>query len=309
MTTQLEINPLKTFQIGDSSWSGYDLDTFLGGLMYYREVCSPEKSFHSAATITKYLTEVRALQREKADSNGEAQLTQQEYEDYRHKRLVLASSASDSGKVLPWAVRTSSFIPMSIPLMAGMVLSPPTMKATMFWQWMNQTYMAGLNYGNANGSSMTTDELFSAYCMATGTAIGVACTLRALSPFLLRGRTGGIATAYNQFVSFAAVASSSAINVYAMRQKETVTGVSVKDEATGEDLGLSKVAATAGLNKTMLSRATYCIPMFAVPAMWTQFLTSTRMMPRGRVAKLFMTAIGLCSGLYLAMPLNCALFP
>ena len=148
------INQIKTFQVGDASWSGYDLDTFVGGLMYYREVCSPEKSFHSAATITKYLTEVRALQREKADANGEAQLTQQEFEEYRHKRLVLASSASlDTGKVLPWAVRTSSFIPMSIPIMVGMVLSPPTQKATIFWQCMNQTYMAGLNIGNANESS------------------------------------------------------------------------------------------------------------------------------------------------------------
>ena len=153
--------------------------------------------------------------------------------------------------------------------------------------------------------------MFSAYCMGTGSAVGVACSLRALAPYLLKGRSGGVAALANYFVGFAAVAASSAINVYAMRKNETVTGVSVKDETTGEDLGLSQVAAKAGLNKTMLARATYCVPMFMVPAVWNLALTKANMMPRGRfsVARLLVETIGLSMGLYLAMPLNCALFP
>ena len=105
--------------------------------------------------------------------------------------------------------------------------------------------MAGLNFGNGNEASggLTKKELFKAYSMATGTAIGVACSMRALAPLLLRGRSKGFATAMNYVISYTAVACSSATNVYAMRKGELKRGVAVTDEKTGEKLGLSKVAA------------------------------------------------------------------
>jgi len=51
----------KTFKIDDKSWSGYNLNSFYHRLQYYREVCSPEKSFNSTATIKQYLTDVKKL--------------------------------------------------------------------------------------------------------------------------------------------------------------------------------------------------------------------------------------------------------
>ena len=81
-------------------------------------------------------------------------MTQEEYMTYRYKRGVLASSTSpDSGEVIPWAMRTCSFVPTNVPIILGMLTSPPTQFFTMFWQWANQTYNAGLNYGNRNASS------------------------------------------------------------------------------------------------------------------------------------------------------------
>ena len=104
--------------------------------------------------------------------------------------------------------------------------------------------MAGLNSGNSSDSTGTSKgELVKAYCMATGTAITVACTMRAVTPYLLRGRSGGFASLMNYFISYSAVASSSAINVYAMRKGEIKSGVAVKDAKTGEQIGVSKVAA------------------------------------------------------------------
>ena len=77
----------------------------------------------------------------------------------------------------------------------------------------------------------------------------------------------------NYFIGYSAVASSSAANVYAMRMNEMSTGVSVKDEATGEDFGNSKAAATQGIYKTMWSRVTYCIPIFFTPALFNKALS------------------------------------
>ena len=107
-------------------------------------------------------------------------------------KLVMASSENpDTKDIIPWHMRSSAFIPTNMPIFVGMVLSPPTMFQTFFWQWINQTYNAGFNYGNRNASStQTTSELFIAYAKATAAACTVACSLRAATPFLLGGSTG-----------------------------------------------------------------------------------------------------------------------
>lgn len=177
-------------------------------------------------------------------------MTQEEFDDFRNKRLVLASSMSpDTGEVIPWPTRTCSFVPTNIPIIVGMLTSPPSTFNTILWQWINQTYNAGLNYGNRNASSTQTNaEMLQAYSIATGTAIGVAGSLRALQSYFIGGRTGGLAALATYFISYAAVAASSSANVYAMRCGEIASGVSVKDEKTGEEYGLSKVAAASGIN-------------------------------------------------------------
>ena len=246
------------------------------------------------------------------NDKGEAQLTQAEYEDFRYKKLILASSTSpDTGEVIPWAMRTCSFVPTNIPIIVGMLVSPPSQFNTIFWQWLNQTYNAGLNYGNRNASStQTNSELFQAYCIATGTAIGVAGSLRAIAPILTKGKTGGIAALMSYFIGYSAVASSSAANVYAMRMGEMTTGISVKDEKTGEEMGNSKIAAAAGINKTMICRVLYCLPIFFTPALFNTLLTKANLMPKQLgFTRVVLECIGVATGLYIAMPVNCALFP
>ena len=176
-------------------------------------------------------------------------MTEKEFTEFRNKRLILASSTSpDSGAVIPWPMRTCSFVPTNLPIVLGMLSSPPTIAYTVLWQIVNQTYNSGLNFGNRNASStQTTGELFQAYCIASGTAITVAGSLKVVSPLLLKGRTGGVAALATYFISYTAVATSSVANTTAMRINETYTGVTVKDEASGEEFGLSKVAATCGV--------------------------------------------------------------
>jgi len=139
--------------------------------------------------------------------------------------------------------------------------------------------------------------------------MGVAGSLRALTPFLLKGKTGGLAALVNYFIGYAAVATSSSANVYAMRMGEMKTGVSVRNEATGEDLGLSKAAATSGIYKTMMSRVVYCLPIFFVPAGFNTILTKMHLMPKTMgLTRVIMECACVAVGLSIAMPLNCALF-
>ena len=153
--------------------------------------------------------------------------------------------------------------------------------------------------------------LMRAYLMATGTALAVACPIRAIvTPYLARrGGSAAVMMLTNYLVSYAAVASSGMANVYAMRQNEMVTGVSVRAEGTGEELGKSKIAAKEGIKRTMISRATYCVPMFVVPAIWNMLVSSSKMYKSGRLGRVALEGFGVALGLYIAMPVNCALFP
>ena len=131
-----------------------------------------------------------------------------------------------------------------------------------------------------------------------------------MSPFLLKGKTGVVASLATYFISYAAVASSSATNTYAMRMNEIATGVTVKDEASGEDFGLSKVAAASGVLKTCASRIVYVFPVFLVPAIWNTVLSKARLMPKSLgVTRILLESLGVALGLYISMPINCALFP
>ena len=67
--------------------------------------------------------------------------------------------------------------------------------------------------------------------------------MRKLSTILLAGKTGLMVQLSSNFINFFAVASSSAANTYFMRKSEMEQGVLVKDSETGQEVGISKIAA------------------------------------------------------------------
>ena len=81
-------------------------------------------------------------------------LTAEEIKTIRTAETVVSTAIHpDTGEFIPWAMRLSSFIPMNLPIAFGMITTAPTPFNTIFWQWMNQSYNAMLNYGNRNASS------------------------------------------------------------------------------------------------------------------------------------------------------------
>ena len=71
----------------------------------------------------------------------------------RAQNIVATAIHPDTGDFIPWPCRFSSFLPMNIPIAFGFVFAAPTPFNTIFFQWLNQTYNAGLNYANRNASS------------------------------------------------------------------------------------------------------------------------------------------------------------
>jgi len=75
----------------------------------------------------------------------------------------------------------SGFVIFNAPILFGTVLAPQTPFNIMFWQFANQSYNAGNNYGNRNASSpYTTADMLKGYVGAVTSSIGIAVGLNKL---------------------------------------------------------------------------------------------------------------------------------
>ena len=60
----------------------------------------------------------------------------------------------------------------------------------------------------------------------------------------------------------------------------------------------------------MLSRFIYCLPTFFIPAAINTLLSKAKLMPKTMgLSRVILESASVGVGLYIAMPVNCALFP
>ena len=132
--------------------------------------------------------------------------------------MVSTAIHPDTGEIINWMFRFSSFLPMNIPVSFGFIFAAPTPLNTIFWQGINQTYNAALNYQNRNASSQyTTGDIVKSYVIATISAISISLAIRAaLDPFA-KDQIGGLLVLFNTFSSFVACAAAGFLNAYFMR--------------------------------------------------------------------------------------------
>lgn len=109
-----------------------------------------------------------------------------------------------------------------------------------FWQWVNQSFNALVNYTNRNAnSSLSTTQLGVAYVSATTSALVAAVGYKA---YLQKRAT----PLFQRYVPFVAVAAANCINIPLMRQNELIHGIGIEDE-NGNVVGSSRLAAAKGI--------------------------------------------------------------
>lgn len=85
-------------------------------------------------------------------------------------------------QLIPRMFRMSGFLAMNVPIICAMILTKPTMINTVMAQWLNQSYMAGLNYCNKNPqSSFSNEDLLRGYSGAVAASLIVAISLRKMT--------------------------------------------------------------------------------------------------------------------------------
>jgi hypothetical protein len=213
----------------------------------------------------------------------------------------------------------SMFMPVNLPITAGMLLSGTGAKQ-LFWQWLNQSYNAGFNFANRNASvPVNPTALALSYGVATGVACGMSFALGKVVDGLV-ARAGGTAGAaqplglkvLTRALPWAAVASAGVANVLAMRYKEGIDGITVYD-ADGAPAGTSVAAGRACLTQVALTRAALPVPILLIPPFLLDALRASKslgpLMARSAGVRLGVELAVFSVFLQVALPPAVALFP
>uniref|UniRef100_A0AAY4ESS4 Sidoreflexin n=1 Tax=Denticeps clupeoides TaxID=299321 RepID=A0AAY4ESS4_9TELE len=214
----------------------------------------------------------------------------------------------DTGAKIFMPFRMSGYIPFGTPVVVGLLLPNQTLASTVFWQCLNQSHNACVNYSNRNASQPTTGSQFIlGYTGAVTSAVSIAV---GLSIFVQKAQSFRPATRLlvQRFIPFPAVACANVCNVVLMRHTELEEGVSVMDEE-GRVVGISRIAARHALVETALTRVVLPMPILVLPPIVMALLERLPLLQRNRRLVLPVHALVCLSAFSLALPVAISLFP
>jgi len=272
----------------------WDQSTYLGRAKHFFSTANPLNAFCSAAQLERARDTV--IKYRKGD---DLNLTTDEL--WRAKQIYDSAYHPDTGEKMLAIGRMSAQVPMNMVITGCMLNFYKTTPAVVFWQWVNQSFNAVVNYTNRSGDSpISVGQLGTSYALATSgalaTALGLNAMVKSMPPLVGR------------LVPFTAVAAANCVNIPMMRRKELEEGTALTDGA-GRRVGRSPAAAREGIMAVTLSRILMCGPGMVIPP-----LVMNHLEKKGALAK--RPWIGapiqvLLCGLLLtfATPACCALFP
>ncbi|XP_077992316.1 sideroflexin-5-like isoform X2 [Glandiceps talaboti] len=204
--------------------------------------------------------------------------------------------------------RMSGFVPFGAPIVTGLLLPNLTLRATVFWQWINQSHNACVNYSNRNATKPTpTSKFIMGYMGAVTSACSIAVALTVLVD---KAQKFSPATRVmiQRFVPFPAVATASVCNVVLMRISELGEGIEVVDK-DGNVIGTSKIAAKSALLETAMTRAVLPAPILIIPPIIMAVLDKTAFMKARPKLNLPVQATVCTLAFGFALPMAISLFP
>ncbi|XP_054975382.1 sideroflexin-2 isoform X1 [Sorex araneus] len=217
------------------------------------------------------------------------------------KKLYDSAFHPDTGEKMNFMGRMSFQVPGGMIITGFMLQFYRTVPAVVFWQWVNQSFNALVNYTNRNAASPTSGrQMALSYITATTTAVATAVGMNML--------TKRAPPLVGRWVPFAAVAAANCINIPMMRQQELLQGICVKDKNQNE-IGQSRRAAALGIAQVVISRITICAPGMILLPIIMERLEKLRFMQRVKTLHAPLQVLLCGCFLVFMVPVGCALFP
>uniref|UniRef100_A0A1B6HAF3 Sidoreflexin n=1 Tax=Homalodisca liturata TaxID=320908 RepID=A0A1B6HAF3_9HEMI len=284
--------PLPKIDIDKPRW---DQSTYWGRAKYFFTTTNPLNIFCSSTELDRAKDIVDRYRRSEPLEGCTID------DIYKAKELVDSAFHPDTGEKMIVIGRMSAQVPMNMMITGCMVTFYKSTPAVIFWQWVNQSFNALVNYTNRSGKSdVTIEQLGKSYVLATGGALGTALTLNKLAKRAppLMGR----------LVPFAAVAAANCINIPFMRFRELENGIPVYD-SNNNHLGDSKKVAAIGIAAVVFSRIFMAAPGMVFTPMIMNSIDKRGLLRKVPWANAPMQIL-LC-GFFLtfATPMCCAFFP
>ncbi|CAM9469424.1 unnamed protein product [Lampetra planeri] len=287
------------FKLGKSM---FDQTTFYGRLRHFLDIIDPRTLLVSEREL---LRAVETLDDYKKGVARPGVTDKQLWEAQKVKQAILHP---DTGEKIFMPFRMSGYVPFGTPIVVGLLLPNQTLATTVFWQWLNQSHNACVNYANRNASKPTPTARFAqGYLGAVGSAVVLAV---GLNVFIQRASGFSPATRLliQRLIPFPAVATANVCNVLLMRHNELQEGVDVVDEH-GRVVGTSRTAAKHALAETAVTRIVLPMPILVLPPLIMAMLERTALLrARPRLALPLQTLV--CTATFAAaLPLAIAIFP
>uniref|UniRef100_UPI00358E70A7 sideroflexin-1-like isoform X1 n=2 Tax=Myxine glutinosa TaxID=7769 RepID=UPI00358E70A7 len=273
----------------------WDQSTFVGRAKHFFTVTDPRNILLSNSQLENASRIVHTYRLGQVPSG----LTEDQL--WKAKYIYDSAFHPDTGDKMFVIGRMSAQVPMNMTITGCMMTFYRSTPAVLFWQWINQSFNAVVNYTNRSGDApITVNQLGTAYVCATTGAVITALGLNSL--------TKHVTPLIGRFVPFAAVAAANCINIPFMRQRELKHGIPVFDEH-GKRLGESEKAAQQAIGQVIVSRICMAAPGMGIPPFIMNALDKRAFMKRfpWLGAPIQVGLVGLC--LVFATPLCCALFP
>jgi len=275
----------------------YDQSTFQGRLTHIQELIDMRTLF---TTDTQLADAQAKLAEYKARGALPTGVTEAEMWDAQ--RIVGAIIHGPTGEAMPIIGRMSMFVPMNVPIAAGLLMST-SVGASVFWQWVNQTYNVVNNYVNRAGPTVEMGPLVQSYVLAVTSACGIAIGSRKLlaaKPAL---------AAFGPFVPYLAVITAGTCNVGFTRMDELRNGIDVYD-ADGNKVGRSIAAGRIAVFKTVTSRSMF-LPIFplVIPPAVMKVVLATGAIAAGSAAAVLVELCTITACMSVGLPAALALQP
>ncbi|XP_029450441.1 sideroflexin-5 [Rhinatrema bivittatum] len=296
MTNSAEYPP---FQLGKPR---FEQISFYGRFRHFLDIIDPRTLFVTESHLKE------AIQLLEDFKHGMLPPGVNDKELWQAQKIKQAIIHPDTNEKIFMPFRMSGYVPFGTPIVVGLLLPNQTLASTVFWQWLNQSHNACVNYANRNATKPSpTSKFIQGYFGAVISAVSIAVGLNVL---VQKANTFTPSTRLliQRFVPFPAVASANVCNVVLMRHSELEEGIDVFD-SSGKLVGSSKIAAKHALIETALTRVVLPMPILVLPPIIMSVLEKTSVLRSHPRLVLPMHSLVCLAAFGLALPLAISLFP